>query len=75
MNAGQPVRFVECKTADAAVNPALLYLVRKFATVEAVQVLATRGVDRAGRDGVRLVSAGSVPRGACGLNEESRPSA
>jgi hypothetical protein len=57
MNAGQPVRFVECKTTDTAVNPALLYLHRKFPTVEAVQVLATRGVDRTGREGVRLVSA------------------
>lgn len=57
MKAGVPIRFVECKTADTVISPALLYLRRKFPAVEAVQVLATRGVDRIGREGVRLVSA------------------
>ena len=57
MKAGKPVRFVECKVADTDVSPALLYLRRKFPTVEAVQILSTRGVDRLGRDGIRLVSA------------------
>ena len=57
MKAGKPVRFVESKTADTVISPALLYLRRKFPAVEAVQVIATRGVDRIGREGVRLVSA------------------
>jgi hypothetical protein len=56
MKAGKPIRFVECKMADTVVSPALLYLRRKFPAVEAVQVLGTRGVDRIGREGVRLVS-------------------
>ena len=57
LKSGRPVRFVECKVADTVVSPALLYLRRKFPTVEALQVLGTRGVDRIGREGVRLVSA------------------
>ena len=57
IKAGKPLRFVECKVADTAISPALLYLRRKFLGVEAVQVLATRGVDRISREGVRLVSA------------------
>lgn len=54
---GKPVRFVECKVADTAISPALLYLQRKFPSVEAIQVIAKRGVDRTAREGVRLVSA------------------
>lgn len=57
LKAGTAVRFVECKVADTVISPALLFLRRKFPTVESVQVLATRGVDRVGREGVRLVSA------------------
>ena len=57
MEGGRPVRFVECKLAESTISPSLLYLRRKFPSVEAVQVLATRGVDRAGELGVRLVSA------------------
>jgi hypothetical protein len=57
MKAGKPVRFVECKTAETVISPALLYLRRKFPAVDAVQVIASRGVDRIAREGVRLVSA------------------
>ena len=57
LRGGRPVRFVECKVADRTISPALLYLQRKFPAVESVQVIATRGVDRVARDGVRLVSA------------------
>jgi predicted AAA+ superfamily ATPase len=57
MKAGRPTRFVECKVADTTISPALLYLRRKFPRVDAVQILASRGVDRLGREGVRLVSA------------------
>src|SRR5579863_4556112 len=57
MKSGKPIRFVECKTSDTVVSPALLYLRRKFPGVDAVQVLATRGMDKIGREGVRLVSA------------------
>ena len=57
MKAGQPIRFVECKVADTVVSPALLYLRRKFTTVDAVQVVATSRIDRFGREGVRIVSA------------------
>ena len=54
---GKATRFVECKLADTAISPALIYLQRKFPSVEAVQVIATRGVDRTAREGVRLLSA------------------
>jgi hypothetical protein len=57
MHRRAPARFVECKLSETTVSPALLYLRRKFPKVEAVQVLATTGVDRIVRDGVRLVSA------------------
>ena len=52
-----PVRFVECKLADTTISPALLYLRRKFPSVEALQVISTRNVDRIGHEGIRLVSA------------------
>ena len=54
---GRPVRFVECKLSEQAISPALLYLARKFPGVTAVQVIATSGIDRVAREGVRLVSA------------------
>jgi len=57
MVGGEPVRFVECKLADTTISPSLLFLRRKFPAVDAIQVLATRGVDRTGDLGVRLVSA------------------
>jgi predicted AAA+ superfamily ATPase len=53
----KPVRFVECKVADTAISPALMYLRRKFPSVSALQVLETPGVDRIVAEGVRLVSA------------------
>lgn len=52
-----PVRFVECKAADTAISPALLYLHRKFPGVPAIQTVATPGIDRIAKEGVRLVSA------------------
>lgn len=55
--AGSPLRFVECKYAETLIDPSLLYLKRKFPAVEAIQVIATRGVDRPAAEGVRLVSA------------------
>ncbi len=57
LEGGRPVRFVECKLSERAISPALLYLTRKFPGVEAVQVIATSGIDRVAREGVRLVSA------------------
>jgi predicted AAA+ superfamily ATPase len=54
---GKPIRFVECKLADTSINPALLYLRRKFPAVDALQVIATRGVDRIVQEGIRLISA------------------
>ena len=57
LQAGKPTRFVECKVADTAISPALLYLQRKFPEVEALQVIAKRGVDKVARGGIRLVSA------------------
>lgn len=53
----QPIRFVECKVAETAISPSLSYLRRKFPGVEAVQTIATPGIDRVARDGIRLVSA------------------
>jgi hypothetical protein len=57
LRSGRPVRFVECKLAETTISPALLYLQRKFSSVDAVQVIARRGVDRVVKEGVRLVSA------------------
>ena len=57
LQGGKPVRLVECKLGDTQISPALLYLRRKFPGVDALQVIATRGVDRVAQDGVRLVSA------------------
>jgi hypothetical protein len=57
LRSGKPVRFVECKLADTAISPALLYLKRKFPAVEALQVVATPGIDRIAREGIRLLSA------------------
>jgi hypothetical protein len=53
----QPVRLVACKAGDTAISPALQCLRRKFLSVEAVQTVATPGIDRLAREGVRLVSA------------------
>lgn len=53
----KPVRFVEVKLAETSISPALLYLRRKFPTVDAVQVLRKSGVDRVGELGIRVVSA------------------
>lgn len=53
----KPVRFVECKVADTAISPALMYLHRKFPSVPALQVLETPGTDRIVAEGIRLVSA------------------
>jgi predicted AAA+ superfamily ATPase len=57
LKGGKPFRFVECKLADTAISPALIFLRNKFPTVDALQVVATKGVDRTGREGVRLVGA------------------
>ena len=54
---GKPIRFIEAKLSDTSISPALLYLRRKFPGVDALQVIATRGVDRLLQEGVRLVSA------------------
>ncbi len=54
---GKPVRFVECKVSETTISPSLLYLRRKFPAVDALQVIATRKVDRTAALGVRLVSA------------------
>ena len=51
----KPVRFVECKVADTAISPALLYLHRKFPGVPALQVLETPRVDRLTAEGVRIL--------------------
>ena len=54
---GKPIQFIECRLNDTSISPALLYLRRKFPGVTALQVISTRGVDRIGQEGVRLVSA------------------
>jgi len=54
---GNPTRFIEAKLSDTVISPALLYLRRKFPSVEAIQVISTRGVDRVAAEGARLVSA------------------
>ena len=54
---GKPIRFIEAKPNDTSISPTLLYLRRKSPGVDALQVIATRGVDRLAQEGVRLVSA------------------
>ena len=53
----KPIRFVECKLSDTTISPALLYLKRKFAGVDTLQVIAKPGIDKIAQGGVRLVSA------------------
>lgn len=54
---GQAMRLVECKLSDSSISPSLLYLHRKFPEATALQVVARKGVDRTGKEGIRLVSA------------------
>jgi predicted AAA+ superfamily ATPase len=54
---GKPVRLIECKLAESSISPTLLYLGRKFPGVPSFQVVASKGIDRSAREGVRLVSA------------------
>lgn len=53
----KPVRFVECKLGETTIAPALAYLKRKLPGVEALQVVATPGIDRVRDLGIRVVSA------------------
>jgi hypothetical protein len=53
----RPIRFVETKLSETRVDRSLVYLRRKFPSVNALQVVATPGIDRLGELGIRVVSA------------------
>jgi predicted AAA+ superfamily ATPase len=54
---GRPERFVECKLSETRLDPSLAYLKRKFPEVDAVQLVAARGVERFADPGIRITSA------------------
>lgn len=54
---GKPIRFVECKWADADIDAGLRYLVAKFPSVDAWQISATGGKDFRTPDGIRVAPA------------------
>jgi hypothetical protein len=54
---GKPVLFVECKTSDRDVSPALRYLKERFPHTDAWQVSATGTRDYVSREGIRVAPA------------------
>lgn len=55
--AGKPIQFVECKWADADVDPALRYLHRKFPKADCWQISAIGRKDFVTPDGIRVAPA------------------
>ena len=54
---GKPIQFVECKWADADVDPALRYLHRKFPKADCWQISAIGRKDFVTPDGIRVAPA------------------
>lgn len=54
---GQPIQFIECKTAEKEVSPALRYLKIRFPSVTATQVVLKADLDLMSKDGIRICSA------------------
>jgi predicted AAA+ superfamily ATPase len=53
----KPIHFIECKTKDKHISPALLYLKRRFPSVAATQVVLEADMDLMTKDGIRVCSA------------------
>jgi hypothetical protein len=54
---GKPVLFVECKSSDRDVSPALKYLKTRFPSVAAWQISVTGSKDYVSREGIRVATA------------------
>ena len=54
---GRPVHFIECKLTGKVINPALLYLKRRFQEVKATQISLDKDLDLMTKGGIRLCSA------------------
>lgn len=54
---GKPVLFVECKSSDREVSPALKYLKARFPGTDAWQISATGQKDYVSREGIRVAPA------------------
>ena len=54
---GKPIKFVECKWADADADSSLRYLLAKFPSVDAWQISATGVKDFRTPDGIRVAPA------------------
>ncbi|HEY3656729.1 MAG TPA: AAA family ATPase [Steroidobacteraceae bacterium] len=54
---GKPILFVECKSSDRDVNPALRYLKERFPHTDAWQVSAAGKNDYVSREGIRVAPA------------------
>jgi predicted AAA+ superfamily ATPase len=52
-----PIHFIECKTAEKEVSPALRYLKVRFPSVTSTQVVLEGDLDLVTKDGIRLCSA------------------
>ena len=57
LDAGKPVRFIECKTSERPMNRALRYLKVRFPEIEAVQIELKGTTDTVTRDGIRVMPA------------------
>ena len=52
-----PIHFIECKTAEKEVSPALRYLKVRFPSVTSTQVVLEADLDLVTKDGIRVCSA------------------
>jgi predicted AAA+ superfamily ATPase len=52
-----PIHFIECKTAEKGVSPALRYLKIRFPSVAATQIVLEADLDLVTKDGIRVCSA------------------
>lgn len=53
----QPIHFIECKTAEKGVSPALRYLKIRFPSVAATQIVLEADLDLVTKDGIRVCAA------------------
>jgi len=59
----KPVKAIECKLSDSAIDPSLMYFKKKFPDVEAVQVCLNPKSEYRNAAGICVVSALSFLRG------------
>ncbi len=57
MEKNKPIKFIECKLKQKIVNPALMYLKKRFSNVEAIQISLEPAQDLMTKDGIRRMSA------------------